>query len=60
MEEAKNKGPYDVIVLPGGLGGAKAMAESKIVGELLQDQEKNGRLVAAICAGDFCIPNIYL
>lgn len=50
VSEAKSKGPFDVIVLPGGLGGAKALAESKVVGELLQDQEKNGRLIAAICA----------
>lgn len=40
------------MVLPGGLGGAKALAESDIVGELLQNQEKSGRLIAAICAGN--------
>lgn len=42
---------YDVVVIPGGLGGAKACAESKIVGDILQQQEKAGRLCAAICAG---------
>lgn len=51
INEAKSKGPFDVIVLPGGVGGAKAMSESEIVGELLKDQEKSGRLIAAICAG---------
>lgn len=37
-------------VLPGGLGGAKAMAASSLVGDLLKNQEKNGKLIAAICA----------
>lgn len=37
-------------VLPGGLGGAKAMASSTLVGDLLKNQEKNGKLIAAICA----------
>jgi protein DJ-1 len=37
-------------VLPGGLGGAKAMAASSLVGDLLKHQEKSGKLIAAICA----------
>ncbi|KAL7736723.1 hypothetical protein ACLKA6_015578 [Drosophila palustris] len=41
---------YDVVVLPGGLGGSNAMCESKAVGELLRTQESSGRLIAAICA----------
>lgn len=41
---------FDVVVLPGGLGGAKALADSKAVGDLLQKQEKSGRICAAICA----------
>ncbi|XP_030387095.1 protein dj-1beta [Scaptodrosophila lebanonensis] len=41
---------YDVVVLPGGLGGSKAMADSQIVGELLRAQEGDGRFIAAICA----------
>lgn len=45
------KGPYDVLVLPGGLGGAQNMARSKIVGELLKQQESDDRWIAAICAG---------
>lgn len=51
IADAPKQGPYDVLVLPGGLGGAKAMAESKIVGELLKEQEKTGKWIAAICAG---------
>jgi protein DJ-1 len=50
ISEASSKGPFDVVVLPGGLGGSKAMAESKEVGELVREQEKCGRLTAAICA----------
>nr|CAD7429625.1 unnamed protein product [Timema monikensis] len=50
LEDAVKKGPYDVVVLPGGLGGAKALAASAEVGCLLQQQEKAGRIVAAICA----------
>lgn len=42
---------YDAIILPGGLGGAKALAESKAVGDLLKQQEAAGRICAAICAG---------
>lgn len=51
LNEAVNAGPFDVLVLPGGLGGSKAMADSADVGKLLKDQENCGRKVAAICAG---------
>ena len=43
-----------MIVLPGGLGGAKAMAESSLVGDLLKNQEQSGKFIAAICAGNSC------
>lgn len=45
------KGSYDLLVLPGGLGGSKALAASKEVGALLKEQEAGGRLIGAICAG---------
>ena len=41
---------FDCIVLAGGLNGAKNMAESQLVGELLKNQEKSGKFIAAICA----------
>ncbi|XP_044261330.1 protein dj-1beta [Tribolium madens] len=44
------KGPFDAIVLPGGLGGAKALASSQKVGQLIKEQEAAGRLTGAICA----------
>ena len=50
LEEAASQGPYDVVVLPGGLGGSKRLAESQKVKEVLAAQEKAGRLVAAVCA----------
>lgn len=50
LDDAVTEQVYDVIVLPGGLGGSTAMSNSKAVGELLQKQESAGRLIAAICA----------
>lgn len=41
---------YDIVVLPGGLNGSKAFASSVEVGELLQKQDKENKLIAAICA----------
>lgn len=43
-------GPWDVIVLPGGAEGARRLAESPAVGELLRAQEAAARTTAAICA----------
>jgi putative intracellular protease/amidase len=37
-----------VKVLPGGLGGAKNMASSELVGQILKKQEKDGKLIAGI------------
>ena len=50
LDEAAQKGPYDVVVLPGGLGGAKRLAESDKVKQVLQAQEGAGGFVAAVCA----------
>ncbi|CAI2738078.1 unnamed protein product, partial [Dicrocoelium dendriticum] len=41
---------YDAIVMPGGLGGAKAMAGSSLVKEMLLAHEKADKYIAAICA----------
>ena len=43
-------GRYDVIVIPGGLKGAQACADSAKLKALLQDQQEHSRLIAAICA----------
>jgi protein DJ-1 len=43
-------GVFDALVLPGGAPGAKRLAESATVGQLLTEFERKGKLVAAICA----------
>ena len=50
LDEAIKKGPYDVVVLPGGLGGSKRLAESEKVKQVLTSQEADGGFVAAVCA----------
>lgn len=52
---ADAEGPFDVIVLPGGLEGARRLAESPAVGELLRAQERAGRTTAAICAAPIAL-----
>jgi putative intracellular protease/amidase len=41
---------FDLVVVPGGLGGAKVMRESHLVGEVLKSFESRGKLISAICA----------
>ncbi|KAL3270550.1 hypothetical protein HHI36_021088 [Cryptolaemus montrouzieri] len=55
LVEAAKKGPYDVLVLPGGLGGAQALSKSEEVGKLLKEQESAGRFIAAICAAPIAL-----
>uniref|UniRef100_A0A131Z259 Protein DJ-1 n=1 Tax=Rhipicephalus appendiculatus TaxID=34631 RepID=A0A131Z259_RHIAP len=55
LDEAASQSPYDVIVLPGGLKGAESLAASPAVGKLLKEQEKCGRLIAAICAAPIAL-----
>uniref|UniRef100_A0A6P4EMJ0 Protein deglycase DJ-1zDJ-1 n=1 Tax=Drosophila rhopaloa TaxID=1041015 RepID=A0A6P4EMJ0_DRORH len=50
LEQALSHGNYDVVVLPGGLAGNKALMNSPAVGELLRCQDSNGGMIAAICA----------
>lgn len=49
------EGVFDVLVLPGGAEGAKRLAESEQVGELLREHDLGGRLVAAICAAPIAL-----
>ncbi|XP_071946244.1 Parkinson disease protein 7-like [Antedon mediterranea] len=51
VEDAVKEGPYDVIILPGGGGGAKNLSESAAVGIVLKEQENKNGTIAAICAG---------
>ena len=50
LADAKKQGPFDVIVLPGGGGGAKRLGESAELKAILEEQEAANRLVAAVCA----------
>ncbi|XP_017053896.1 protein DJ-1alpha [Drosophila ficusphila] len=50
LEEALTKENYDVVVLPGGLAGNKALMNSTAVGDLLRCQDSKAGLIAAICA----------
>ncbi len=41
---------YDGVILPGGMGGSTALAETQGVRELLKDYDAQGKLICAICA----------
>jgi protein DJ-1 len=49
------RGPFDLVVLPGGAGGAERLAGSSTVGRLLAEQEAAGRPIAAICAAPIAL-----
>lgn len=46
---------FDVVILPGGLGGTQAFVDSPIVGEVLKAQESADRWIAAICAAPLAL-----
>ena len=48
--EASEKGPFDVVILPGGLKGAQNLGSSEAVKAILTQQYAAGRMIAAICA----------
>ncbi|XP_045600302.1 Parkinson disease protein 7 homolog [Procambarus clarkii] len=50
LDDAISKGPYDAIVLPGGLKGSESLGQSSEVKSILTEQEKAGRVIGAICA----------
>ena len=56
LDEASQCGPYDVVLLPGGYGGAKSLAESPKVKQVLEQQEKTrDGLIAAVCAAPIAL-----
>lgn len=55
LDDALKEPLYDVVILPGGLKGSESLAASTAVGKLLKEQEKNGRLIAAICAAPIAL-----
>jgi 4-methyl-5(b-hydroxyethyl)-thiazole monophosphate biosynthesis len=42
---------FEIVVLPGGAGGARQLAEHPLVGHWLVRQRERGRWVGALCAG---------
>jgi DJ-1 family protein len=50
LEEVDDARDFEVMVLPGGVGGAKALGESALVREWLVRQRERDRWVAAVCA----------
>ncbi|WP_234022795.1 DJ-1 family glyoxalase III [Sorangium cellulosum] len=55
VELAAATGDFDVVVLPGGKGGADRLAAAPAVGERLRAQAQAGRAVAAICAAPIAL-----
>jgi len=45
----------DMIILPGGVEGTYALAENKIVQNILKRMDDNGKNIAAICAAPFAL-----
>lgn len=49
--EKTNVDKYDVLIIPGGMPGAANLRDSEKVIELVKKFNKEGKLIAAICAG---------
>ena len=54
LDEVKSA-QFDIVILPGGLGGAEAFAASAVVGDLLKKQESSGGWIGAICAAPIAL-----
>ena len=53
LDEVKQT--FDVIILPGGLAGSNQLAADHRVGQLLKEQDKSNKLIAAICAAPIAL-----
>lgn len=49
LDDVKDE-TFDAIALPGGMPGAKHLAASPALVRMLQEHQKNGKIVAAVCA----------
>ena len=45
----------DMIILPGGWGGTRVLAESQLVQNILKEFDSQNRLIGAICAAPFAL-----
>lgn len=50
-----NADELDMIVLPGGWGGTKALAEDKNIQTLLKEMDAKGKIIGAICAAPYAL-----
>lgn len=50
-----NLSEFDAIILPGGLPGAEHLAKSVKLQKILQNMDKNKKIVAAICAAPWAL-----
>lgn len=50
IEDVQEDDLMDALILPGGMPGTTNLMESDRLGELLKFAEKNGKVIAAICA----------
>ncbi len=50
-----NVDDLDMIVLPGGWGGTKVLAENITVQSLLKQMQEDGKLIGAICAAPYAL-----
>lgn len=46
---------FDIIILPGGLGGSEAFAKDERVKSILKKQESQNKWIAAICAAPIAL-----
>ena len=49
LDEVKDQ-IFDAVILPGGGKGAQSLAASSKVGDILKNHQKNGKILAAVCA----------
>ncbi len=55
LDEALKHGPWDMVVMPGGMDGTRALTEDQRVQSLLRETHAGGRVVAAICAAPMAL-----
>src|SRR5512145_1446593 len=51
----KGEQPYDALILPGGMPGARHLRDDARVKTLIAQQHQSGRIVAAICAAPIAL-----
>lgn len=55
LNEALRQGPWDMVIMPGGMDGTRALTEDQRVQALLEETHEGRRIVAAICAAPMAL-----